>query len=73
MNKQFALAQLKRRLSELYRFNSRLSDSEATIMMYGGVMGFIEALFISGLVTASEKSNLDSLAFSAYQNARGAA
>ncbi|SDR70097.1 hypothetical protein SAMN05216198_0110 [Halopseudomonas litoralis] len=73
MNKQFALAQLKRQFSELHRFESNLDDQQAAILLYGGLTGFIAGLECGDVITFSEAGFLRVLASNAFLNSRRAA
>lgn len=72
MNKSEAFSSLKVLLGRLYRFQSHLSDDQATLILYSKITGFIDCLFVTGLISVDGHRALYELAGNVYQNARRA-
>lgn len=73
MNKSEAIASFKWRLEKLYRFESCLSDNDATLMHFAKITGFIDGLQMAGLITYQESAVLYRMANNCYSHARRAA
>lgn len=73
MKKKLALKRYQVLLMNLHRFSSYLDDTAATCMLLGRCSGFVEALYMGGLIDSDELLVLQELAYNAHEFARRAA